>query len=151
MAKKTIVTTGKGKLALLFLIIAIVGVIFQFIYLYLPLIGLGGGDAAITIIFISSILALAVGILAFILSIFVVPRNIWIILAACVLVFTIIPPIVYVAANGIFPYFVKSYEFPMFFVVPTSLTGALLDFIGFWMAVGGSLIAAVIGFTLPKK
>ncbi len=149
MAKKMIVTTTAGKIALFFLITAIVGVIFQFIYLYLPLIGISGGDAALIADFIFGILALAFGGLAFILSIFVIPRNLWIGLVISVLVFAFIPPIIYAVIAGGFPYFNGFYtHYGMFLALPTN---PMMDFIGFWMAVGGSLIAAVIGFTLPKK
>ncbi len=149
MAKKTIVTTTAGKIALFFLITAIVGVIFQFIYLYLPLIGLSGGDAALTAEFMFGIFALAFGGLALILSIFVIPRNLWIGLVISVLVFAFIPPIIYAVITGTFPYFNGFfYKYSMFLVVPTN---PMMDFVGFWMAVGGSLIAAIVGFTLPKK
>ncbi len=149
MAKNTIVTTGKGKLALFFLIVGIVGAIFQFIYLYLPLIEVGAGDTVSTVDFILSILALATGAFALILSIFVVPRNLWIALVFSVLIFTIVPVIIYAAVNSFFPYVSgAALQIPYLFVVPTN---PLLDFIGFWIAIGGSLIAGLFGFSLPKK
>lgn len=134
---------------MLFAIVGVVGVIFQFIYLYLPLIKLGEGDAAVLADFILIILALAFGGLAIILSIFVIPRNLWIFLVVSVIVFTIIPPIIYSAVMGTFPYVTSfAVQFPYLLVAPTN---PLLDFIGFWMAIGGSLIASIIGFTLPRK
>ena len=149
MTKKTIVTTTAGKFAFLFLIISIVGLVFQFIYFYLPLIEIAGGDGALTADFIFGMLALAFGALAFILSIFVIPKNLWIGLVFSVIVFTLIPPIIYDIAFGNFPYvFLYFTQFSMLTVVPTN---PMLDFVGFWMAGGGSLIALIIGFTLPKK
>ena len=149
MAKKNFVSTGSGKLALLFMIIGIVGVVIQFIYLYLPLIQVGAGDAAATADFILSIVALAFGGLAIIMSVFVIPRNLWIILTSLVFTCILIPVIIYSIVYRLFPY-VGSFalQYPYLIVVPTN---PLLDFIGFWMAAGGVLFAILISFKVPKK
>ncbi|MHA2254607.1 MAG: hypothetical protein ACXAAM_00860 [Candidatus Heimdallarchaeaceae archaeon] len=149
MAKRNFVYSGSGKLALFFLIIGVVGVVFQFIFLYLPLLQVGAGDTTVVVDFIFSVLALAFGSLAVIMSVFVIPRNLWILFASFVFIFTIIPPVIFAIVNRMFPYVSSfAYQFPYFFVVPTN---PLLDFIGFWMAVGGGLFAMLIGFNAPKK
>jgi len=149
MTKIIITSTLKGKFAFLFLIVGVVGVVFQFIFLYLPLIKAGLGDVTIIADFVFYILALTCCVLAVILSIYIVPRNLWIILVLSTTVLILIPPIIYAAVNHLFPYVTSDVlQVPYYFAAPTN---PLLDFIGFWMAVGGTLIAAVIGFTLPKN
>ncbi len=150
MAKKTIISTGVGKLALFFLITGIVGVIFQFIYLYLPIIKVVGGTYPYILFIILHISAFVFGVVAIILSIFTNSRIIWILLCVFVLVLTFIPPIMYAVKGGVnFPYFdIIFTQIGYYLTIPTN---PLLDFIGFWMASGGAFIAAVIGFTLPKK
>lgn len=149
MAKKMLVSSGSGKLALFFLIVGIAGVIMQFIYLYLPLIQQGAGDAASTADFILSILALAFGGLALVLSVFVIPRNLWIVLVSLVFFCTLIPVIIFAITMRSFPY-VMGYAFQMPYMLVLPLD-PLMDFIGFWLAIGGSLFAALIGFSAPKK
>jgi len=149
MTRKTIISSGFGKLALFFLITGVVGVILQFIYFYLPLIPVAGGNIRIIIIYILGIVALAIGAIAIILSFFKTPKILWILLCFLVLGLTFVPPILYAVQSGTFPYIDPIYaQIGFYLTIPTN---PLLDFIGFWIASGGTLISMIFGFIIPKK
>lgn len=149
MTKKMLVSSGSGKLAMFFLLVGLAGLILQFIYLYLPLIQIAAGDEAATADFILIVLALAFGGLAFVLSIFVVPRNLWIVLVALVFLCTLVPVVIFAISHKMFPYVMGDMtQIPYMFVLPSN---PLMDFIGFWLAIGGSLFALIAGLSAPKK
>jgi hypothetical protein len=122
---------------------------FSILYLYFPLIKIGAGDPTTTADFVLIIIALAFGGFAVISSIFTIPRNLWILLTILVFLCALIPVIIYAIVSRFFPYVDGNMlQIPYLFVAPTN---PLLDFIGFWMAIGGSLFAILVGFSVPKK
>ncbi len=146
MAKMKLWSSAPGIIALLFYVAAIVGAVLEFIDFYLPDVLPGyQADSTQIMLLIGFILNIAVAsfaLIAIILSIFGVPKVLWIIFAflslACALVF----PIVLLIDSGV-GYFM--------YVDSAWFQGYMMDFIGFWLAAGGSLIAMIVGFFVPTE
>jgi len=140
MAKLKI-TSPAGMLGLLFLIAGVVGAVFQFIYFYLKAFQFTFyGDPWDLIFFIISIAAMAFLGLLFLISLFGSPKALWIIFAFLGLACVIVPPIIVVIQTGTFVYI----EMGWYTLIP-------MDFIGFWLAAGGSLLALIFGIFTPSK
>ena len=144
MAKARIWSSGAGILSLLFYLAALAGIVLQFIDLYLPqfqtyYLEASTPDTYVLIAFIVIIAGAFLGLLAVIISMFKIPKALWILFAlgtlACVVVFPIIDIF---GTLGTFLY-----------IDPSSTT--LMDFIGFWVGAGGALLAMIIGFFVPKE
>ncbi len=126
--------------SILFMLIGVTGVIIQFSVLYLHLFILASGEPIILMICILNIAAMIIGFAAIIMSMFGIHKVLWSICAFCVLAFTLVYPIITVSLSGVFPYISEVY-----FML------AMKDFIGFWLAVSGSLFSFLFGLLLPKK
>jgi hypothetical protein len=137
MTKLKVWSSAAGIIGLLFLVASVVGAVFQFIFFYLPAFQFGGfyTPQLELIFFILSIAAMAMLGILLIVSIFGIPRVLWIILAFLGLGCALAPPIVTVIGIGLFPYVFG----PWYLLLP-------LDFIGFWLAAGGALLAMIFGF-----
>ena len=137
-------STAPGLIALLFYVAAIVGAVLEFIDLYLPVaLPAYQSDPSAIINLIGFILNIAVAgfaVIAIIISIFGVPKALWVIFAflslACALVF----PIILLIDSGVFMY-----------IDATWFQAYMLDFIGFWLAAGGSFLAMIVGLFVPKE
>ncbi len=138
MTKLTIWSSGAGIAALIFMVAATTGAVLQFIALYLPMFQLIPGGIML-MFFIFSIAAMSFGGIAIIISIFGIPKWLWILCAFFVLGFTLVFPIVLAASGGGFLYVIGAYFQIM-----------MMDAIGFWLAAGGGLLAMGIGFAIPK-
>ena len=126
--------------SILFMLIGFTGVIIQFSVLYLPSIILFPGEPIIIMVFVLNLAAMIIGFVAIIMSMFRIHKVLWSICAFFVLVFTLVYPIITASLTGEFPYISEVYF--MF---------AMKDFIGFWLAVSGSLFSFLFGLLLPKS
>ena len=88
---------------------------------------------------ILNLAAMILGFIAIIMSMFGIHKVLWSMCAFFVLVFTLVYPIIIVSMTGEFPYITEGY-----FLL------AMKDFIGFWLAVSGSLLSFLFGLLLPK-
>ena len=149
MSKLNVWSSGAGIVGLLFLVAGIVGSVFQFIFLYLPYFQIGGGVWQSILFFALSIGAMAFGGLVLIISFFGVPKALWIIFTFLVVGCALVLPIWFAVDTGMFVYVVgDAMSVPFLFVIPTN---PMLDFIGFWLSAGGSLLAMLIGIFIPSK
>ena len=148
MFKNSFTSSIVGKISLSLMVVGFVGVVFQFSVTYLPIIQLATIEPLAIVFAIFSIVALAFGAIAIIISIFKAPKWLWILLAFFILASTLIIAIL-VSIAAEFPYFNGMYtQIPWaFLVLPLN---PMIDFIGFWMAVIGSFAAMIFGFFVPK-
>ncbi len=145
MAKARIWSSGAGIISLLFYLAAIAGTVLQFINWYLPQFQaeyLGGsGDIYVLIAFIVLIAAAFFGLLAIIISMFGIPKVLWIIFALATLICIAVFPIIDIFGTA-----------GSFFYIDMTWYGShALDFIGFWVGAGGAFLAMVIGFFVPQE
>ena len=130
------VSSATGIIGLFFLIAGVTGTVFQFIWFYLKAFQFGFYGAPFDLVFfILSIAAMALLGILLIISIFGSPRILWIILVFLGLACVLVPPILIVIQTGIFPYVFGGW----YVLLP-------MDFIGFWLAAGGALLALIFGF-----
>jgi len=135
MTKLKLWSSATGLIGMFFLVAGIVGAVLQFVALYLPAFTNGlYGDPWDLIFFIVSIAAMAFLGLLLILSIFGIPKVLWGIFVFLGLACVIVPPIIIAAQTGIFFYVYGIW----YLLLP-------MDFIGFWLAAGGALIALILG------
>ena len=139
MAKTRVWTSFPGILGLLFMAAAVVGGIFEGIYLWLPLYQLTS-EVVILIMMILVFAGAGFAGLAIIISIFGIPKALWIVFAFLALGCIIAPAIVtLIALEGYFVYI----DLGWYALIP-------MDFIGFWLGAGGSFLAFLLGFFIPK-
>jgi len=149
MAKLRAWSSAPGAISIFFLIAGITGAVFQFIWLYLPYFQIASGDWQGIMFFAFSIAAMAFGAFTLILSLIGITRAVWIIFTFLVIGFTLVLPVWIAIDTGIFVYVVgDAATNPFLLVIPTN---PLFDFIGFWLAAGGSFLAMFIGFFIPKE
>jgi len=145
MTKMNIWSSGVGIVSMIMIVAAITGAVLQFIDVYLPYyfqIGYQlGGVSTYLIFFILIIAGAFFALLALIISIFGIPKVLWIIFAFLALACIVVTPIILIfePSVGVFLY-----------VEPTWYQAFSLDFIGFWIAAGGALIAMITGFFVPS-
>ncbi len=139
MAKARVWTTVPGILGLLFMAAAAVGGILEGIYLWLPMYQLSSEVIAL----VMTILVFAgagFAVLNIIISIFGIPKALWIVFAflafGCILAPALL---IIIGLEGYFVYI----DMGWYALIP-------MDFIGFWLGAGGSLLAFLIGFFIPK-
>lgn len=136
MTKMNVWSSATGIFGALFLIAATTGAVFQFIWMYLKAFQFGlYGPPYDLVFFILSIAAMAFFGLLLIISIFGSPKVLWIIFAFLGLACALVPPILLATTLAFFPYVFG----PWYVLFP-------MDFIGFWLAAGGSLLAIILGF-----
>lgn len=144
MAKARIWSSGAGIISLLFYLAAIAGIVLQFIELYLPqfqtvYLADPANNIYVLIAFIVIIFGAFLGLLALILSMFKASKVLWILFAFGTLVCVAVFPIVDIFGTaGTFLY-----------IDPSAVS--LMDFIGFWMGVGGAFLAMIVGFFVPQE
>ena len=146
MAKMRLWSTAPGIIALLFYLVAIAGAVLEFIDFYLPVV-FATYQADTTqfiwlIMFILNIAVAGFALIAIIISIFGSPKALWIIFAFLSLAASLIFPIIFLV-NGLYSTFI--------YIEPTWFQTYMMDFIGFWMAAGGSFLAMIVGFFVPKE
>jgi len=142
MAKMNIWSSGAGIVALIFMVAGAVGAVLQFIDFYLPAFQLAPGDTKTLIAFILVIAAMAFCGIAIIVAIFGIPKLLWIIFAFLALACLLVPPIVYA--------FDPSNPFGFLYFNGLWYQFLQLDFIGFWVGAGGSLLALITGLFVPS-
>jgi hypothetical protein len=151
MAKRIFVSYRNGKISFLLMIVGVIGVVFEYSTLHSHLVPYAGDDTMTFVYVLLGTLALVSGSLAIILAIFRIPKWVWIMLSSLVLVFTILPPAILGGMLGFFPYVIGDiFTMPWIFMVGLPINPAV-DFIGFWMAVGGALFSIISGISVPKK
>ncbi len=126
--------------SILFFLIGISGVIIQFFAMYLPAIRVFPGVPIIIMALVFNIVAIIFGLLAVAFSMFKIHKIVWILCSFFVLGFTLAYPIMIVSISGIFPYVTELY-----------LQSNMTDFIGFWLAIVGSLFSFLFGLLLPRE
>jgi hypothetical protein len=126
--------------SMLFMLIGISGAIMQFSVFHLPNFLDYRWYPLYIFMFIFSLLAIGVGFLAVVFSMFKIHKIMWILCSFLLLVFTLIFPIVILIQSGIFLY-----------VTELHLYGNIIDFIGFWIAIVGGLFSLLFGLLLPKN
>ena len=151
IAKNIFVSYSRGRLAFIFMILAIVGIIFQYAVLYSHLIPYFAGDAVTATMVIFGTLALFCGGLAIILAAYRIPKWVWILLSSLIFVSIMLPPSILGGMLRFFPYVIgDAFQLPWIWIIPLP-TNPAVDFIGFWMAVGGSLMSMIASIKVPKK
>ena len=134
MTRKKIMSSGQGVFSVVFLIIALMGTVFQFTTLFQHFLAFAPGDPLFITLFSLSISAMISGGTGIIWSIFG---------SALVL------PIYSAVTTTVFPYVIgAAAQTPWLFTLPTY---PILDFVGFWMATGGGLLSMIAGFAVPKN
>ncbi|MHA1954904.1 MAG: hypothetical protein ACW96U_13260 [Candidatus Heimdallarchaeaceae archaeon] len=139
MASAKIFTSGLGLISLLFYLAGAVGGFLDGYFFWLPLYQL----TSETMHLIAMILLFAVAglcVIALIIALFGIPKVMWIILAFLSLACVVVPMLISVFQGTAFVYFDLAW-YNLF----------MWDFIGFWLAAGGSFLAFVFGFFVPKK
>ena len=145
MTKMNIWSSGLGIGSMIMIVASITGAVLQFVDVYLPLyFQLGyqfAGEGIYLVFFILIIAGAFFALLALVISIFGIPKVLWIIFAFLALACIVTTPIIILIDSGVgyFPY-VDSAHAQVF----------LLDFIGFWLAAGGALIAMITGIFVPS-
>jgi len=131
--------SGQGLIALLFYLAAAVGGFLDGYMFWLPLYQSSGE----TMHLIAMILLFAVAgfaVIAIVIALFGIPKVLWIIFAFLSLACVVVPMLISVFQGTAFAYFnlgwYQSYKW---------------DFIGFWLAAGGSFLALIVGFFIPEK
>lgn len=141
MPKVRIWSSAAGFSAMIFYLIGVAGAVLQFIAVYLPSLQdyMGGGDLMGLIAFIVNIAIAFFAVLAIIISIFGIPKYLWMIFTFLSLVCVVVIPIVMLTMGNAFHYIDLAY-----------FGTNALDFIGFWLGVGGTFFATFIGLFVPK-
>lgn len=146
MAKARVWTSFPGILGLLFMAAAVVGGIFEGIYFWLPLYQSSGGEVIGLVMTILVFAGAGFAGISIIISIFGIPKALWIVFAflafGCILapvIFIVIIQFGLLLGLKIFIYI----DLGWYVYNP-------YDFIGFWLGAGGSLLAFLIGFFIPK-
>jgi len=139
--KARIWSSAAGFSALIFFLIGVAGAVLQFISVYLP--GLedymGGGDIYGLINFIIIIAVAFFALLAIFISIFGIPKFLWLVLTFLSLACIVVIPIIGLIEGNAFHYIDIAY-----------FNSTPLDFIGFWLGAGGTFLATLIGLFVPK-
>ncbi len=148
MAKARIWSSGAGIISLLFYAVALAGMVLQFLKFYLPEFQNGilpdiSANINGLILFIVFLLGALLGLLALIISLFKIPKFLWILFAFGTLACIAVTPIIWIIQDGFANFAYISIAFD------TNYT--LMEFLGFWMGIGGSLLAMIIGFFVPKE
>ncbi|MHA1200300.1 MAG: hypothetical protein ACTSQF_13320 [Candidatus Heimdallarchaeaceae archaeon] len=146
MAKMRLWSSAPGIIALVFFLAAIAGAVLEFVNFYLPEVyATYQADTTQFIWLIGFILNIAVAgfaLIAIIISIFGAPKALWIIFAflslACALVFPLI-------------IFISGATTSFLYIEGAWFQSHMMDFIGFWLAAGGSFLAMIVGFFVPKE
>jgi len=154
MAKARIWSSGAGIISMLFYVIALAGFVFQFLELYLyefqnNILPDIAGNVNSFIVFIVFCLGALLALLAIIISIFKIPKVLWILFALGSLACIAVGPIIWIIKDGGFANFeyIKTTFDSMSFTMDGAFT--LMEFIGFWAGLGGSLLAMIVGFFVP--
>ncbi len=155
MAKARIWSSGAGIISLLFYIIALAGFVFQFLELYLfefqnSILPDIAGNVNSFIVFIVFCLGALFAVLAIFISIVNIPKALWILFAFGSLACIAVGPIIWIIQDGFanFEYIQIAFD-SMSFTMDGAFT--LMEFIGFWAGLGGSLLAMIVGFFVPKE
>ena len=148
-------SSGAGLIALLFYLAgAVGGFLSGYFFWYQEIYPAAIGTEGEILVLIMMILMFAVAgfaVLAIFFSIFGIPKALWIIFAILSLACAIAPAIV---LNFGVPQIVQAlYGFtPTFTYIQSEWINAqLYDFIGLWLAAGGSLLAILLGIFVPRK
>jgi len=134
-------SSAAGFSALIFYLIGVAGAVLQFIDVYLDGFKdyMSGGDLMGLINFIIIIAVAFFAVIAIFISIFGIPKYLWLVLVFLSLACIVVIPIVGVIQGNAFHYI----ELTWFDTNP-------LDFIGFWLGAGGTFLATFIGLFVPK-
>jgi hypothetical protein len=155
MASIKVWTSGLGILAMLFYVAGAVGGFFSGFFYWLPIYQNNTIAEANTILLILMILMFAVAgfcLIALVISLFGIPKALWVILAFLSIACAVVPSILMfmlpdlgTILGGVvgFVYFDLSWY--------QASAAQMWDFIGFWLAAGGSFLALVFGILTPKK
>ena len=136
-------SSAAGFSALIFYLIGVAGAALQFIYAYLPGFQdeyMVGGDTMYLIYFIIILAVAFFAVLAIFISIFGIPRYLWLTLTFLSLACIVAIPLIGLGFGNSFPYFDINF----------ADTEAMLNFIGFWLGAGGTFLATFIGLFVPK-
>ncbi len=140
--KARIWSSAAGFSALIFYLIGVAGAVLQFIQVYLPgfqqYMATPQDNLIYLIAFIVNIAVAFFAVLAIFISIFGIPKYLWLVLTFLSLACVVAIPIAFGIMDHSFRYFNLSWfdSFP-------------LDFIGFWAGVGGTFFATFIGIFVP--
>jgi len=145
MAKARIWSSGTGIISLLFFLAGVAGAVLEFIGYYLPefqdnYLNAPTPDTIVLIAFIVIIASAFFALLALIISMFGIPKVLWVIFALASLVCIAVFPIISLIQGNPFPFIDLSYY-----------SSNMLDFLGFWIGVGGTFLAMIFGFFVPKE
>ncbi len=147
MAKLQIWSSGVGLGAMLFYAAAAAGAFLSAFFFWLPTYRNLAGDQLEIFALIMMIVMFAgagFGAIALIFSLFGIPKIMWILFAlltlACVVATAIV---ITVAFEGNFVYISLAWY--------QASTETMFDFIGVWLAAGGSLLAFILGLFCPVK
>ncbi len=153
--KLQIWSSAAGLLALLTYAATAVGGFFSGYFFWLQKIypAAIGTEGEILVLIMTIVMFAAAGfaVLAILFSIFGIPKALWIIFTILSLACAVAVALV---VNLGLPHVVQSlYGFvPTFmYIQPEWISAELFDFIGFWLAAGGSLLAMLFGIFTPKK
>jgi len=135
------ISSPPGVVGLLFLIAGIVGVVLQFVDHYLVSFQSSVyGEPYDLIFFILSIAAMAFMGILLLVSLAGCPKALWIVFVFLGLACILFAPIFISVQIGTF-YYVENVWYQL---LP-------MDFIGFWLAGGGALVALIFGFIMPTE
>lgn len=150
MAKMRVWSTFPGILSMLFFAAGAAGGILSAIGFWLPSYQSPPSPDAETILLIFMIVAFAAALwfaLTLIISFFGVPKALYIIFAFLTMACAAVPCVLLAVAFADLTGFTGAFlyiDLAWYQTVP-------LDFIGFWMGVGGGLLAFITGFFVPKE
>ena len=110
-----------------------------------------GGELIFLILMIAMFAVAGFCLIALVISLFGIPKVLWIILAflslACVVTVSLLMVLLGDLATALglygYPYLNLAWY--------NASTNQMWDFIGFWLASGGSFLALIFGFFVPKK
>ena len=143
---------------MLFYVAGAVGGFFSGYFFWLPIyqeaIG-SGGELIFMILMIVMFAVAGLCLIALIISLFGIPKALWVILAflslACAVVVALLMFMLgdLASALGVSGFVYFDLAWYNLEILPGVL--AMWDFIGFWLAAGGSFLALVFGILTPKK
>ncbi|MCG3226007.1 MAG: hypothetical protein H7645_03750 [Candidatus Heimdallarchaeota archaeon] len=150
MASLKVWTSGVGIIAMLMYVAGAVGGFFSGFFFWLPLYQ-AYAETIFLILMIAMFAVAGFCLIALVISLFGLPKALWIIFAflslACVVTVALLMFLLTDLATALgisgFVYF----DLGWYNLSPE----AMWDFIGFWLAAGGSFLALVFGFFIPKK
>ncbi|MHA1954905.1 MAG: hypothetical protein ACW96U_13265 [Candidatus Heimdallarchaeaceae archaeon] len=113
-----------------------------------------GGEMIFLILMIAMFAVAGFCLISLVISLFGIPKALWIILAflslacavAVALLMFLLPDLASALGVSGFVYFSLDWYNLNLLGIPV-----MWDFIGFWLAAGGSFLALVFGFFIPKK